>query len=153
MPDNGNDEILVRDRRRFNEDGSARKVSEEGEWERKSAERQPEAQPQQEQAKPQPSRAAAGKPSPAEAELDVDFSSFIVGLATQVLVMLGEIPHPETGLTVKQLDAAKQTIDILALLEIKTQGNLTGDEQQLLGEILASVRMAYVRSKNQPAAK
>ena len=42
------------------------------------------------------------------------------------------------------LDAAKQLIDILGVLEEKTKGNLSAEEEKLLGDILASVRMAYV---------
>ncbi len=76
---------------------------------------------------------------------EVNFSSFVIGLATQVMMMLGEIPHPETGQLMKQTDAAKQTIDVLAVLEAKTKGNLSKDEQNLLAEVLASVRIAFVQ--------
>ncbi|MFN8392606.1 MAG: DUF1844 domain-containing protein [Bdellovibrionota bacterium] len=75
----------------------------------------------------------------------VDFPSFVVSLATQALVMLGEIPNPETQSAVENLEAAKQTIDILALLEEKTKGNLSGEEQRLIAEVLTSLRLTFVK--------
>jgi hypothetical protein len=78
----------------------------------------------------------------------IDFSSFVVSLATQTLVMLGEMPHPETRLTVTNLDAAKQTIDIIALIKEKTKGNLSKQEENLIQEILTSLRLAFVNKVN-----
>jgi hypothetical protein len=75
----------------------------------------------------------------------VDFPSFVISLATQALVMLGEIPHPETNLVAKNIPAARQTIDILAMMEEKTKGNLSEDEKQLLEEVLSSLRLTFVR--------
>lgn len=79
----------------------------------------------------------------------VDFSSFVVSLATQSLVMMGDVPHPETGRHELNLDAARQSIDILAMLEEKTIGNLTPDEKSLISEIVASLRMAFVKKHNE----
>jgi hypothetical protein len=75
----------------------------------------------------------------------VDFPSFLVSLATQGFVMMGEVPHPETQQTVTNLDAAKETIDILAMLEEKTQGNLSSEEQKLLAELLTALRLTFVK--------
>ena len=71
----------------------------------------------------------------------VDFSTFIVSLASNVMVHLNEAQ----GLN---LPLAKQTIDILSILEEKTAGNLSDEESKLLKSALYQVRMAYVeRSK------
>lgn len=75
---------------------------------------------------------------------EVDFSSFVVSLATQALAVLGEVPSRETGGITVNLEAAKQMIDILGMLEQKTKGNLTADEGRMLTEILSSIRIAYV---------
>lgn len=75
---------------------------------------------------------------------DIEFSSFVISLATQALVMLGEVPHPETNQKSVDLEAAKQMIDILGLMERKTKGNLTDQETHLLQEVLTSIRIAYV---------
>jgi hypothetical protein len=79
----------------------------------------------------------------ASQELDiVDFSTFIVSLASNVMVNLGV--DAEDGESQANFALAQQTIDILALLEEKTQGNLTEDEDKLLKGVLYQVRMAYV---------
>lgn len=84
---------------------------------------------------------SSGSESP---KAEVDFSSFVISLATQVVIHLGEIPHPESNQRVENFEAARQTIDILALLEEKTVGNLSQDESHLLKEALTSLRMAFV---------
>ena len=77
---------------------------------------------------------------------EVTFSAFIMGLATQVLVCLGEIPDPMTNQKSKNTTVARQTIDVLALLQEKTKGNLAADEDKLLGDMLGSLRLAYVEA-------
>jgi hypothetical protein len=57
---------------------------------------------------------------------------------------LGQAPHPETGSVEKTLPLARQTVDLLAMLEEKTKGNLSGDEERLLTQILFDLRMRYV---------
>ena len=74
----------------------------------------------------------------------VDFPSFVISLATQAVVMMGEMPNPETGKMSINVEAARQTIDILAMLQEKTQGNLLKEEANLLQEVLTSLRLAYV---------
>ena len=58
---------------------------------------------------------------------------------------LGGNPDPVTGKTEKDLPLAKQTIDILGMLQEKTRGNLTADEGKLLENLLADLRWRYVR--------
>ena len=86
------------------------------------------------------------KPEQAPREVrDLDFASFVMSLAHQTVVLLGEAPNPETNLLATNLEAARQTIDILAILEEKTVGNLTSEEKRLLEEVLAGLRLAYVK--------
>ena len=92
------------------------------------------------------SKEAGGDQAGVEA---LDFSSFIVSLATQSLMMLGEIPDPGTGERSLNLGAAQQTIDIVAMLEEKTKGNLSDNENQLMTEVLSSLRIAYVQKKKE----
>jgi len=78
----------------------------------------------------------------------LDFSSFLLSLATTALVHLGDIPDPATGSKSEDLSAARQMIDILGMLEQKTEGNRTSDETRLLSDILYELRMkAMSRSK------
>lgn len=100
-----------------------------------------------EKGRPEPVKTASSeqrRPAGNEPE-GIDFSSFVVSMGTQALMALGEIPHPETRTATVNLDAAKQMIDILGLLETKTAGNLTAEEEKLLQEILASLRMLFTR--------
>lgn len=79
-----------------------------------------------------------------EALPGVDFATFILSLSHSVLVHLGEAPHPDSGKSERNLPLARQTIDLIAMLEDKTKGNLTGDEERLIGQILFDLRMRYV---------
>lgn len=76
---------------------------------------------------------------------EVDFSSFIISLASTAQMSMGNIPHPETGKTAVSLPAAKQMIDILGMIRTKTKGNLTSEEETLIEQILYNLRMHYVR--------
>lgn len=78
----------------------------------------------------------------------IDFATFILSLSHSALMHLGEAPDPETNKIQPNLALAKQNIDLLGLLEEKTKGNLSGDEERLLAQILFDLRMRYVeRSK------
>lgn len=87
--------------------------------------------------------AAAGHDMP---ELpNLDFPTFVLSLSSSVLVHLGEIPEPESGQNMTNLPVAKQTIDILSMLEQKTAGNLDPQEDKLLKDMLFELRMKYVQ--------
>jgi hypothetical protein len=74
----------------------------------------------------------------------MDFATFVLSLSHSALMHLGEVPDPDTNSVTKDLPLAKQNIDILGLLEEKTKGNLTGDEERLLHQVLFDLRMRYV---------
>ena len=77
---------------------------------------------------------------------EVDFSSFVVSLATQALIQLGEMEAPE-GMPVEvNREGAKNAIDILGILRQKTTGNLDENEAKLMEEVLHSLHIAFVRS-------
>lgn len=77
----------------------------------------------------------------------MDFSMFIFSLNSSALVHLGVLDDPSTGRKSPNLPAARQTIDILAMLEEKTRGNLTKDEEDMLKHILHDLRIIYVKEK------
>jgi len=115
----------VKDRRRFSETGEARAdVAEDAA--RTSA--------------PPPPPAAEAPPG----DEPVNFSTFVLGLSTQALLHLGEIPDPISNATQRDLAAAKHVIDILAILREKTRSNLEPDEEALLDSMLYDLRMRYV---------
>jgi hypothetical protein len=74
----------------------------------------------------------------------IDFATFVLSLNHSALLHLGEVPDLESGKREKDLPLARQTIDLIAMLEDKTKGNLTGDEERLIAQILYDLRMRYV---------
>ncbi len=77
---------------------------------------------------------------------EVNFSTFIISLSTEVLFHLGEIAHPGTGERQKNLPLAKHAIDTLAMLQEKSKGNLNEEEQKLLESMLYDLRMCFIRA-------
>ena len=77
----------------------------------------------------------------------IDFSTFVLSINSSALVQLGLIDDPVSGQKTKNLPLAKQTIDLLAMLEDKTRGNLNTDEANILTNILYELRMLYVKEK------
>jgi Domain of unknown function (DUF1844) len=77
----------------------------------------------------------------------IDFSTFVLSINSSALVQLGLIEDPVSGEKIKNLPLAKQTIDLLAMLEEKTRGNLTSDEENILKNILYELRMLYVKER------
>ena len=117
----------VTDRRQFNSEGEARPLS-------------PKA--------PGPSEKIPEKADDSEKTSEkIDFSQFVYSLATTTMVHLGEIAEPTTGQKMENIEAARQMIDILSILQEKTKGNLTSDEKKLLEGLLYELHMKFV-SKN-----
>ncbi len=80
-----------------------------------------------------------------EADLPMNFQTLVFSFSTTALLQLGMAPDPVTGKQKRDLPSAKQTIDILEILQQKTQGNLTEEEAQLLDECLYDLKMTYVK--------
>jgi hypothetical protein len=82
------------------------------------------------------------------------FANMIMQLAGMTMICLGVTPHPETGKTMYDLEAAKHFISQLEMLEARTKGNLSPEESALLKQSLTSVRMAFVTAveKGAPAS-
>ncbi len=132
----------VQDRRRFSPEGEA-KPDEETEAAPAAAETKPNAS-QTAEASARPSASAHA------AEPEINFVTFVVGLSTEALAALGEMPDPATGKHSRDLRAAQQLIDIIAMLGEKTRGNLDANEQSLIEAILFDLRMKYVELAKAP---
>ncbi len=72
----------------------------------------------------------------------LDFTTFIVSLGQSAAVHLGDAPGPD-GKLERDLELALQDIELLALLQEKTKGNLTGEEERLLDETLDEMRERF----------
>ncbi len=123
----------VKDKRRFDEDGN-----------KKSAE---EASPVVEQKEEVVEKVEASPAVEGDEAVDpeLNFSSFVMSLATQALMLMGEVPVPDNMPIKKDFKSAKQTIDIIKMLNQKTKGNLDSNEEHLVTEILHSLRMAFLK--------
>ena len=76
---------------------------------------------------------------------EVTFFTFIMSLNTSVLYHLGEIADPESGEKNINLEAARHGIDTLVLVQNKTKGNLTGEEEEMLRNILYDIKLRFVK--------
>jgi hypothetical protein len=85
------------------------------------------------------------KDPPAGAFPKADFSALLISLGSSAFVHLGLAPDPESRQTrPANLPVARQTIDLIEVLEEKTRGNLTDDEATLLRSLLTDLRMRFV---------
>ena len=102
---------------------------------------------QQEAVQQETAKQEAEKPSAAEADFEMPEASFplmVTMLATQAMLALGQMPNPITEKIEVSKPQAKHFIDLLAMLEDKTQGNLSGEETAMISNILHQLRMAFV---------
>ena len=168
----------VVDRRPFKSDGTLRELSAEEREEAERAEKAAAVQeaavkaataeaaatplkaaprtsaPPTSQAEPKP---AAPRPEHTQSRTSGDplddpasFLSLIMSLASNAAASLGMMPHPVTGETGVELKTAKHWIDVLGMLENKTQNNLDEQEAQVLEGLLADLRMQYVSFSGAP---
>ena len=77
---------------------------------------------------------------------EVNFNSLIFSLSSSTLLNLGEIADPQTGEKKQDLVLAKHSIDVIAMLKEKAQGNLTDEEEKFLDSILTDLRWRYVKA-------
>jgi hypothetical protein len=83
-----------------------------------------------------PSKETSGPP--------VTFSSFVISLGSSSLMLMGEQLDPQQQSMPVNLPQAKEIIDLLSVLEEKTKGNLTSEEQTVLRDMLYALRMKYI---------
>jgi hypothetical protein len=155
----GNSKFVVRDRRRFDSEGNDRA---DGSSERSSSAASTPSPtsagassasvassreaPASEPSVSKQEQATKGRPDlgpPPDTE--INFSSFVISLATQALMQLGEIQPPDGMPIAVDRDGARQTIDILSVIDYKTRGNLTEEEAKLMEEVLHRLRLSYVK--------
>jgi hypothetical protein len=127
--------FVIKDRRSFDKEGGLKE------------EQASEPAPAPEKEKKQESKSAEAERPPLP---EVNFNSLIFSLSSSAFYNLGEIADPQTGQRQKDLPLAKHSIDILAMLSEKTKGNLDDEEEKFLDNILAELRIRYVKAiKNQ----
>lgn len=120
--------FTINDRRAFTEGGDARAAASA------AVEKKADSEPEEGQAAAEP---PLGLPA-------VDFHTFVLSLGSSALLHLGELEHPDVGAPQMDLPLAKHTIDILAMLEEKTKGNLSPAEAKLIESLLYDLRLRFV---------
>jgi hypothetical protein len=155
----------VTDRRLFNPDGSPRDLppDEKPEPEAVLAEQAPAAAPAGESQATPETQVSVGAPetSPepeeefteedlADARDPASFVSFVMSIASNAASALGMMEHPVTHQREVDVELGKHWIDVLGMLQKKTAGNLTPQEQRMLEGLLADLRMQYVSLANSP---
>jgi hypothetical protein len=109
----------------------------------KKEEETPQAKPE---AKKQETLPPESEPEQTAELPEISFANLILSLSTSALIQLGEIQDPMTQKNEKNLPLAKQTVDLISLLQEKTKGNLTPDEEKLMENVLYDLRMRYVKA-------
>ena len=79
------------------------------------------------------------------------FAQLIMQQSNMAMLLMGKVPHPQTGETMRDVEAARLFIDQLEMLQVKTKGNLSKQEEQLLKQSLLSLQMAFVEAMESPA--
>lgn len=120
------EQFTIRDKRRFKEGGE-------------------ESEAQKAQGTPQEEKTETRtEEQPSSIPVEVNFAAFVFSLGRSAFIHLGEEPDPMTGEKKVSLPLAKETIDIISMLEEKTKGNLTQEEDQLTKNLLYALRMRFV---------
>jgi hypothetical protein len=133
--------FTVSDKRLFTKEGQRREGEARAVPPRTST---PPPSPEPPRQAPPPPPQMEGPPPPLQEMPPADFTTFVAMLANNIMMFLGQIPDPMTQQRRVDPAQAKHSIDILMMLQEKTQGNLTTEEARLLEEILPQLQMAYV---------
>jgi hypothetical protein len=88
----------------------------------------------------------------AEEKIDPYFFQLVVSLQAGAVQQMGKIASPITGKVERNLDMAKNSIDLIGMLQTKTAGNLTRDEKRLIDHVLYELRLNYVDEANKDEA-
>ena len=80
-------------------------------------------------------------------DLQITFSTFVLSLATTAAVHFGDLADPSGAKQPTDLTAASQMIEILAMLQEKTRGNLSPEEKRLLDEVLYELRLRFIAAE------
>jgi len=137
----------VVDRRRFTDEGTARADVEEREKE--PAADTATSPTQAQSVRSETDKAGKGDRSPplaGQTRPPIDFLTFAVSLATNALAALGLLPKEQAHGLPKSPELAREYIDILAMLQEKTRGNLSPQEAASLTQLLTDLRLQYVES-------
>jgi hypothetical protein len=99
-----------------------------------------------------PSSPEAAADAGREEFLSALFANMVIQQTNMAMMLLGKVAHPETGQFMQDLESAKMFIDQLEMIEARTKGNLSKQEDALLKQALAALHMAFVETVDAPEA-
>ena len=143
----------VEDKRHFDERGEVRREAEDREQKTKdhgsnAEDLEQKTEDRRQKAKDEGSKTGDHGQSAEDVKLPpINLATFILSLASSAQIHLGLIPNPVTNKNEVFLPMAKQTIDIIEMIQQKTKGNLTDEEAKLTEQVLYELRMIYVQKK------
>jgi hypothetical protein len=144
----------VTDRRKFTADGDPRSEEEKVKAEAKTAESVPKDPPpesSEEPSDPDPVETDAGEaesPRPSGPPPEVGFMDLVSMLVSNALMQLGDLPDPVSGESAENLPGVQVMIGFLAMLQEKTKGNLSSEEDKILENALYDLRMRFMTKAN-----
>ena len=125
------------------------KIQVDSDWKAEARAEKAKLEEKMKASEPKPGAAVAGGgASAARGSREVPpatFETLVSNLASQALLFMGAIPDPRTGQRIAHLELAKHHIDTLEVIADKTKGNLSDEENQLLGSTLYELRQAYIQ--------
>ena len=133
-------DFVIKDRRIFADENLDATETEEDDTAAPEEVAASDSQPEAESSTEQPQ-----EPPPQFPE--INFATFVASLMNSALTHFGHIEDPTSGQKTKNLPMAKQTIDLLSMLQEKTTGNLSEEEENLLKNVLYDLRIMYVKEK------
>ncbi|MDX9730144.1 MAG: DUF1844 domain-containing protein [Bdellovibrionales bacterium] len=77
---------------------------------------------------------------------EASLSTLVLSIASSAAMALGLAPHPVSGKTEKDLKLARFNIDLLVMLDAKTKGNRSADEDRFLSTILQDLKMKFIQA-------
>jgi hypothetical protein len=101
----------------------------------------------------QPASHSDEGPASREEMMSALFAHMVMQQSNMAMMLLGKVAHPQTGQTVRDLEAAQLFIDQIEMLEAKTKGNLTKEEERMLKQTLMALRMAFVEAAESGGAE
>ena len=158
------EQIKVTDKRIFTADGEIREEF-RGEIKPADPSMRPPETPQPKPVESKPAAPAPQQPQPQQSTTErraggndrrrtmadraanpgTPFTNFLEPLIAQAYMSLGMLPNPYQQQTKPDVGSARQMIDILSLLQEKTAGNLTPDEEDFLSTYLGELKLAFVK--------
>lgn len=76
--------------------------------------------------------------------LEANFSTLVMSISSAAVMAMGEAPNPQTGKTEVNMEMAKFNIDLLRVLQTKTNNNLSNDEKQLIDRLINDLQFRYI---------